>query len=829
MLGRPIINLGVVSPVGEWSSVDIGAGGFNTGLRTGPDGTVVVRTDTYGAYSLNRATEVWQQVVTSLSMPSGDVALGNGNGVFEIAISQSSPNIWYMVFNGYVYQTTNKGTTWTKLTAVSQDTAANPNGNNRTGGPRIAIDPVNPNTVVIGLPTNGVMFTTNGGTSWTTVSTSSIPASQAPGGGFAAYLIAADPSTSSGGNTPGWYVHSYGNGLYHTSNLAGGTWTLVSGMPTGAGYLKVDASGNVFLTDDSLQAGASIGHLWKYNGTASEVISSSYVLEIAVSLSTPSEIWALTSTWGLAYSSNTGASFSGGDQSLSAAYTEIPWLAACAPLAGWYGVNIEFDPLNPSSIFMSSGLGTWETTPSNDGTTAITWTEISDGIEQLVSTWGMSVPDGNPIYAFYDRGVFVSPDGVFPSTYFPLTPVAIDGALEVGWSCDYAPNNPSVLVALINFEGNAEGSGKSTDGGNTWSLFTTSPLTCPPGGGVDGTHGGFGGCIAAASDTNYVMIRCDNSSNTNQPYYTTDGGETWNPCSFPGPVPTVSLTGWPGDSYDLQQILCADRVDGTFYAYNQGIGRQVSSGTYNSSTGAISLTLADGNLNLSSGVSVSIQSLTATGSGAGNVGSIDNNGSGTNYTTTSGTSGTTVNFTGPTGLGSMTITGGYVAPNNIAGLYTSPTGETWTRVNSTDLSNGTVPRLRVVPYNAGHVLYTTGAYYPQASNTAPLKWTTNHGVNFSSVSGIEGVLCFGFGKAAPGQSYPSVYAIGNVSGVYGVWRTITGLASPTWVQLLDLSNGSNPWPDERFDRPYWIDGDLNTYGVCRIGFEGSAVVKGIFS
>jgi len=60
----------VVDPVApnNWKELKIGAGGYLTGMDIAPDGTMVVRTDTYGAYRWNGTQ--WQQLVTSTSMPA---------------------------------------------------------------------------------------------------------------------------------------------------------------------------------------------------------------------------------------------------------------------------------------------------------------------------------------------------------------------------------------------------------------------------------------------------------------------------------------------------------------------------------------------------------------------------------------------------------------------------------------------------------------------------------------------------------------------------------------------------------------------------------------
>src|ERR1700676_4660354 len=74
----------VVDPVPDnaWQTLKVGAGGFITGIDIAPDGTMVARTDTYGAYIWNGTQ--WQQLVTSTSIPTADVGLNNNAGVYEI-------------------------------------------------------------------------------------------------------------------------------------------------------------------------------------------------------------------------------------------------------------------------------------------------------------------------------------------------------------------------------------------------------------------------------------------------------------------------------------------------------------------------------------------------------------------------------------------------------------------------------------------------------------------------------------------------------------------------------------------------------------------------
>ena len=86
--------------------------------------------------------------------------------------------------------------------------------------------------------------------------------------------------------------------------------------------------------------------------------------------------------------------------------------------------------------------------------------------------------------------------------------------------------------------------------------------------------GNIGGCIAAASATNFLWLPRQGASTA---YYTTDAGDIWTAISD---LPT---NGWGGFAFGPSDKQCAaDRVDAnTFYLYNNG----TSSGVYTSTNG----------------------------------------------------------------------------------------------------------------------------------------------------------------------------------------------------------------------------------------------------
>jgi hypothetical protein len=86
----------------------------------------------------------------------------------------------------------------------------------------------------------------------------------------------------------------------------------------------------------------------------------------------------------------------------------------------------------------------------------------------------------------------------------------------------------------------------------------------------------------------------------------------------------------------------------------------------------------------------------------------------------------------------------------------------------------------------------------------------------TTVANVTDVWGFGFGAAKPGGSgYPAVYVYGTISGVRGVFRSDDHCA--TWTRLSDqFVNGS-------LDQVCLCMGDMNTYGTCYVGFNGSGL------
>jgi hypothetical protein len=694
-----------------WKALKIGAGGFLTGIDIASDGTKVVRTDTYGAYYFNSATGLWQQIVTTNSMPAADTGVQLGGGVYEIAIAPSNTQRFYMVFNGYVYRTDNRGTSWvrTEFSRVTVDA----NDNYRGFGRKIAVDPANADVVYVGTPTNGLFVSLDAGVSWSRIS--------AVGAGSpAGHIIAFDPSSSvSAGKTQGIYVSTYGIGVYHSTN--GGTnWSLTTGTPTKHRHMICDQNGIVWMTDDfngSFNYNRFSGDTWTQ--LRPDQGGGAQGQAVAVDPANASNIVFVNSSGQLNISTDGGAHWKF-VATLNRLATDIPWLAWTNETFMSAG-DIGFDPTVTNRLYFSEGIGVWYADISKVTGSSVTWTSLSASIEQLALNWIISPPGGSPILTAWDRPAWTvaNPD-VYPSTH------GLSNVNEIvhGWSADWASVSPSTIVIIANSQGGRDTSGLSTDGGMTWHTFgNNSPVS---------SNGTVGGSIAASTSTNFVWVPTDNGSASNSPWYTKDGGASWHAVSISG-IPSSGETGWSFAYYLDRQIVAADRVNvNTFYMYNYGPA----------------------------------------------------------------------------------------AARSAAGVYKSTDGgATWSHVHTGSFPNSSFSaQMRSVPAKPGHLFFTSGIQSPPHPANQLFYRSVDGGATWNAVPNVKEVFSFGFGKAAPGQTYPAIFIYGWVNNALGIWRSDDNTL--TWKQI------SDGFPLGSFAPVKVIEGDNNIYGTVYVGLSGNGWAYG---
>ncbi len=548
-----------------WRTLRVGAGGYVRGMDIAPDGTLVSRTDTYGAYVWSGSA--WQQLITSASMPASVVAVGNNAGVYELRIAPSSTSTFYMSYLGNVYVSQNKGQSWTQTAFANVTTDAN-DGVGQFGQ-KMAVDPHNPSIVFVGTPQMGLFVTRDAGATWQGVA--GVPTSGARADGTYPGItgIVFDPSTGAGGTTTTLFASSYGHGVYRSTD-GGNTWTALAGGPNDADYGAIASTGAYYA------AGNDTSSVWRYaSGAWTQVVASTDVggngvQAVAVDPMNGAHVVMLTPGGTVNQSFDGGQTWSGLFWMGALLSADIPWLAASSAAAGTTPMpgsaaqgfmdigGAAFDPLVPGKLYASAGVGVWNTTALPPavmpGNPTVTWNDQSAGIEQLVANQIVVPPGGKPVLASWDRPFFYAGNvDQYPATY---SPVASD-TIVAGWSIDYASSTPSFLVGIADWWG-VEESGYSSDGGQTWKTFASTP----PG----ASSAYMGGTIAASSPMNIVWAPADK----NQPYYTTNGGTTWSPVTLPG---VSSWSGFDFAYYLDTRTVAADRVTpNTFYLFYAGNG-----------------------------------------------------------------------------------------------------------------------------------------------------------------------------------------------------------------------------------------------------------------
>jgi photosystem II stability/assembly factor-like uncharacterized protein len=539
----------------------VGAGGYVDGLDIAPDGTMVGRTDTNGAYRWTGKS--WLQLVTADSMPPAFVAanpVSSGSGVYEIQIAPGNSDVMYMLFDGDVFASHDKGKSWTQTSFAT--VSANANDNFRVYGQKMAIDPHNAKIVYVGTPQNGLFVTKDGGATWAQVS--AVPASGQNGGqypGITGILFDAKIGGVVGGATQTIFASSYGNGVFESTD-GGATWSSLPGAPTDVEYAAISPTGAYIV------AGNGNSALWSYSaGTWTNLTPPNQqgVAAFAINPANASEIVVLSGGGTANVSWDGGATWSGMDWNMNITSADIPWLAAANQEPGngaWLSTGgTAFSATTPNQLILSAGTGVWAIQiPAAPPVGTLTYADMSVGIENLVANAITVLPGGDPVLASWDRPFFrISNLHAYPATYGP---VASDN-IVAGWSIDYASSKPKFLVGLADWWGTEE-SGFSTDGGQNWSNFPTAI----PGAGADY----MGGTIAASTPKNIVWAPADGFN----PYYTLDGGKSWSPISLPG---VTSWSGFDWAYYLNTRTVTADRVQAnTFYLYYNGVYKTTNGG-----------------------------------------------------------------------------------------------------------------------------------------------------------------------------------------------------------------------------------------------------------
>ncbi|MFI5550376.1 cellulose binding domain-containing protein [Streptomyces sp. NPDC051738] len=140
-------------------------------------------------------------------------------------------------------------------------------------------------------------------------------------------------------------------------------------------------------------------------------------------------------------------------------------------------------------------------------------------------------------------------------------------------------------------------------------------------------------------------------------------------------------------------------------------------------------------------------------------------------------------------------------------------GATFTASSASGLPSGDSVRFKALPGVKGDVWLAGGA----TDGAYGLWHSTDGGASFTKLSGVEQADTIGFGKAATGTSYQTLYTSAKIGGVRGIFRSTDKGA--TWTRVNDDAHQWG-WTGAA------ITGDPRVYGRVYVATNGRGVIYG---
>jgi hypothetical protein len=549
----------------SFTALEIGGGGWVTGMEIHPSGLAVARTDVGGAFRYDAAAGRWQQM---LILGNVEDPVPADYQVESIAIAPSDPNRLHLAVgddveerSGRILTSLDGGVTWT---AAEQRFPIAGNIEWRTGGERLSVDPSDPDIVWLGTRTAGVWRSTDGGTTFTAIEGlpdgTAWPDETPSGIGF---VLAAGDAT---------YVGVAGSGVWRSSD-GGGSWEQLwaaTGLPYDA---ELDAAGRLWVTEID---GSAVRRFDPGTGEVAVLAPEGEreFATVATHRSDPDVV--IVTGRDVVQGRQMWRSVDGGESwdavGVGVSCDVATWLEEYG--SGYLSVSsLEFDPIEPDRLWFPEGFGVWRADGVRSGDLAFVCDTL--GIEELVAN-DIAVPQsGTPVTASWDRAFFAHPPGG--------TTTAVQGPsprFNSAWSLTTTPAVPGRVYGIVSDhrfccegDGQAFWAGWSDDGGRTWEpLASVTDGTLP-------THLRFGNLAVSSTDPD-VMVWLPSFD---RPLHrSADGGASWEQVLLPGLEDRVGEDGETrGGSHFAffldRHVLTADPVAlDTFYLYHGDFGVFVS-------------------------------------------------------------------------------------------------------------------------------------------------------------------------------------------------------------------------------------------------------------
>ena len=541
-----------------WKNVEIGGGGFVTGIITHPrkKDLVYARTDIGGIYRLDPKTRRWIPLQDFLTRDDWNLY-----GAESVALDPNDPSRVYVASGTYTNDWAGNGAMlWSKDAGRHWNRVDLPfkNGGNHDGrsmGERLAVNPTNGKHILFGTRKAGLWESKDGAATWQKAPFSGdLPDDNQ---GIQWTLFAPDGKSVYLGTTiPGQRIwRSLDNGK---------RWDPIAGQPemiphqakwTSDGELVIvygNGPGPNGITDGAVYRYAPKASTWteitpekpgpgNTFGYAGVTVDPKNPKHIMVSTM---DRWAQHDT--VFRTTDGGVHWQSLKDMAKMDASESPflrWDREEADFGHWIG-DVEIDPFNPNRVWYVTGATIWGTDNLSavDAGKPADWRPRAFGLEETAVLDLVSPPVGPPVIsALGDIGGFRHDD----LTRSPARGIWRNPVLNTVTDIDFAGQQPNWMVRVGNGNGPKFG-GYSSDGGVTWTPFNTNPTDARA------------GTIAIGADGKTIVWASGKEAK-----WSIDQGASWkSDASLPGSARVISSKVTPN------RFFAYSASDGEVYKWN---------------------------------------------------------------------------------------------------------------------------------------------------------------------------------------------------------------------------------------------------------------------